>query len=334
LNTPFGQHPLAGRFNALDPAMVAAAVEVDGRRTTGRFVVLNSYENRVYELELDDGSRVVGKFYRPGRWSRDALLDEHDFLLDLEEAEVPVAAPLELDDEGETLGELTGEAAGIFYAVYPKTRGRIPQEFDDDQLAQVGEWLARLHDVGAAGTAEHRPILTPATYGRANLAFLLENGVLPDGARDGYAFTVEALCDRIEPLFRDVPTHRIHGDCHPGNLLWTPDGPVFLDFDDMLTGPAVQDVWMLVPSYDAEGDRQRQVLLEGYRAERDFPDEWLRLVEPLRALRFVHYAAWIARRWEDPIFQRTFGHFGTVRYWQQETLDLREQLARLDHAAR
>ncbi len=331
--SPFGLHPLAGRFNALDPAHVSQAVEVDGRRTTGRFVVLNSYENRVYALELDDESEVVGKFYRPGRWSRDAILDEHDFLIDLEEADVPVVAPLELDDDGETLGELTGDAAGILYAVFPKVAGRAPQEFDDDQLRIVGAELARLHDVGEAGEAPDRPEMTPEVYGMANLAFLLDNDVLPIEVRDGYARTVEALVERIEPLFLDVPTHRIHGDCHPGNLLWTREGPVFLDFDDMVIGPAVQDVWMLVPSYDAEGARQRAVLLEAYTEMRDFSPHWLRLVEPLRALRFVHYAAWIARRWDDPTFKRTFGHFGTLRYWQQEMLDLREQIARIDAEA-
>lgn len=148
--------------------------------------------------------------------------------------------------------------------------------------------------------------------------------------RDNYAFTVQALLERIEPFFTQAEVHRIHGDCHLGNLIWTSDGPTFLDFDDTLVGPAVQDVWMLVPSFDAEGGRQRRLLAEAYREFRPFDDSWLCLIEPLRALRFVHYSAWIARRFGDPIFQRTFPHFGTVQYWEREVMDLREQIARVD----
>lgn len=328
---PFGEHPLAGRFNHLTPDHVFDAVEVGGERCTGRFIVLNSYENRVYQLELDDGRMVVGKFYRPGRWSREALLDEHRFLFELEEAEVPVAVPMRLAGD-ETVGDLGGEVAGIHYALFRRVGGRAPDELDDEQLGVLGRLLARIHNVGAGGTAPHRSRLTPDSYGLANLRFLLDNDVIPSEARDNYARTVEHLVQRIEPLFAGVPMHRIHGDCHPGNLLWTPQGPIFLDFDDMLTGPAVQDVWMLVPSYDAEGRRQREVLLEAYRSFRDFDPAWLRLVEPLRALRFVHYATWIARRWDDPVFKRTFAHFGTVVYWQREIQDLREQLARIDQS--
>lgn len=333
-HTAFGSHPLAGRFNALTPQLVADAIEVGDARATGRFTILNSYENRVYQLELDDDSQVVGKFYRPGRWSLEAIQDEHDFLFDLDDADVPVALPLELTEGDEdTLGDTIGTLDdGIHYALFERVRGRSPHELDDDQLVQMGRLLAQLHDVGDSDEATHRPELNGDTYGRANLAFLLDNDVLPASVRDQYAHTVEAVLDRVEPWFRDVPIHRIHGDCHLGNLIWTPDGPVFVDFDDMVTGPAVQDVWMLVPSYDAEGDAARKLLLEGYTEVRDFSPTWLRLVEPLRALRFVHYATWIARRFDDPTFKRTFEHFGTERYWQQEVQDLREQIARIDAA--
>ncbi len=325
-------HPLAERFDRLTPDLVYAAAEVDGRVCTGRFVILNSYENRVYQLDCEDGRAVVGKFYRPGRWSVDALEDEHDFLFALDDADVPVVLPLELDDDGATIGTLTGEAEGVHYAIFPRVRARVPDEFDDAQLRELGRLLAELHDVGEDETAAHRPTLDVDTYARANLETLLKSGHLPPEIEAHYRVTVDALCDRIEPMLADVPTHRIHGDCHPANLLWDRDGPIFLDFDDMLEGPAVQDVWMLTPSADAEGARQRAVLLDAYREVRDFPAEWLRLVEPLRALRYIHYATWIARRWHDPTFRRTFGHFGSLRYWQDQVLDLREQIARIDAA--
>ncbi len=330
----FEAHPLAERFARLTPDQVMAAAEVDGRTCTGRFVVLNSYENRVFELDVEDddgrSSAVIGKFYRPGRWSIDALDDEHDFIYALDDADVPVGVPLALDDDGATIGTLTGEAAGIHYAIYPKVRGRVPDEFRDDELRTLGRLLAELHDVGADDDAPHRPTLDVDTYARQNLAYLVDHGHLPPEIAKNYAYTVDALCDRIEPRWRDLPLHRIHGDCHPGNLIRTGDSFTFVDFDDMLTGPAVQDVWMLVPSYDAEGARQRDVLLDGYREVRDFPAAWLELVEPLRALRYIRYATWIARRWHDPIFKRTFAHFGDLRYWQREVMDLREQIARID----
>ena len=325
MNEAIEEHPLARRFNRLTPEHVLDAVEVGGRRCTGRFIILNSYENRVYQLELEDESWVVGKFYRPGRWSRETLLDEHGFLAELVEEEIPVAAPVELEP-GRTLGEVDG----IWYALFPRIGGRNPDELDDEGTKMAGRLIARIHNVGARRDAPHRLRLTPETYGRANLDYLLESGALPDEARDNYAATCEALLDRIAPRFLDVPVHRIHGDCHAGNLIATRGGFTFLDFDDMLVGPAVQDVWMIVPSFDEHGQRQRDLLLDAYREFRDFEDHWLRLVEPLRALRFIHYSAWIARRWDDPTFQRTFSHFGTLQYWQKEIQDLREQIARLD----
>ncbi len=328
----FADHPLAAAFHALTPEHVLDAIEVGGRRCTGRFLALNSYENRVYQLELepDDGSPrgpvVVGKFYRPGRWSRAAILAEHGFLRELQENDIPVAAPLALDAAGITLGDIDG----IPYALFPRIGGRAPDEPSDEQIKILGRLLARIHQVGCESQAPERPQLTPETYGRANLQWLLDSETLPPEIREHYRVTIDALLDRIIPRFLEVPMHRIHGDCHPGNLLWTPAGPTFLDFDDFLTGPAVQDVWMLLPSADAEGDRQRRVLVKAYDEMRDFDPAWLRLVEPLRALRFIHYATWVARRIEDPIFRKTFAHFGTLQYWQREVQDLREQIARLD----
>ena len=329
-------HPLAGRFNRLTPEEILDAVEAGGRRCTGRFIILNSYENRVYQLELDDGTMVVGKFYRPGRWSRETILAEHRFLFELAEEEVPVACPIELAPrEAQKTGthgpQTLGEVQGIYYALFRRVGGRAPEEPGDEQLSILGRLVARIHNVGARAEEPDRISLTPASYGRDNLEYLLENDVLDADVRDAYAATVRALLERIEPLFQNVPVHRIHGDCHLNNLLWSPAGPTFLDFDDMLVGPAVQDIWLLAPASDGEGKRQRQLLVKAYREMRDFDPAWLRLVEPLRALRYIHYATWIARRIDDPAFVRTFPHFGTLQYWQREMQDLREQIARIDH---
>ena len=320
-------HPLAIQFNRLTPEQVLDAVEIGDRRCTGRFLALNSYENRVYQFELEDGSWVVGKFYRPGRWSRDTILAEHQFLSELAAVEIPVACPLELAP-----GQTLGETAGIFFALFPRVGGRSPDELSRDQLHMLGRLLGRLHRVGAARSTAYRMQLLPQTYGQDNLDYLLQHAVIPTEIRDNYRASVEMLLMRIEPLFAAVPMHRIHGDCHLANLIETRDGFSFLDFDDMVIGPAVQDVWMLVPSYDDEGRRQRETLLAGYTEFCDFEPHWLRLVEPLRALRYIHYTAWIARRWQDPAFQHTFVHFGTTRYWQDAVMDLREQIARIDHS--
>ncbi len=327
MDQPFGEHPLAGKFNNLTPDHVFDAVEVGGNRCTGRFIILNSYENRVYQLELENETTVVGKFYRPGRWSKETILAEHDFLRELAEFEIPVAAPIALG-EGETLGEVDG----IYYALFPRIGGRSPQELSDEQIRMLGRLLGRMHNVGANRTTPHRTSLNPDSYGRANLSFMLEHELIHPDARDGYVATVEALLERIGPFFQAVKNIRIHGDCHLANLLVTPLGPTFLDFDDMVMGPAVQDVWMLIPSYDMEGQRQRDVLIDSYETFRGFDRNELLLIEPLRALRFIHYTAWISRRWEDPSFQRTFSHYGTLLYWQKEIQDLREQIARIDNS--
>jgi len=308
-------------FFKLTPERVLDAVEVGGRRCTGRFIVLNSYENRVYQLELTDGSYVVGKFYRPGRWTEDQVFDEHDFLIDLEELEVPVAAPLELDD-GATLDEIEG----IRFAIFPRFGGRAPDEMDDAQLREIGRVIGRIHTVGASAPAEHRWPLTPAKWFGENLEFLLEHDCIDASARETYTSTVRRLEEVTTPWFEGLETHRIHGDCHLGNVLRTGQGFVFLDFDDMVIGPAVQDLWMLQGSTDAWGLRRQELLLEGYTQMMPFDRRQLRLIEPLRAMRLVHFAAWIARRWEDPAFPAAFPSFGTPIYWQQEAAHLAEQL--------
>ncbi len=325
---------LAGmdHFFSLTPDRILDSVEdaigskKTGVRATGRTFQLNSMENRVYEIELDDESRVVGKFYRPGRWSKDCILEEHEFIRELAAGEVPAVAPIELSNQS-TLFETSD---GIFFALFPKVRGQIVQELADTELAQIGRLLARLHNVGAAKQAKHRLSLNPKTYGQASLDFLKSGNFIDIQVLTAYTAAVNELLQKIEPMFQDLPIHRVHGDCHLGNVLWhhTPQGAqaFFLDFDDMVTGPAVQDIWLVVRGRDETAQRQRQVLIESYQTLRSFDIQTLRLIEPLRALRMIHYSAWIARRWNDPIFQRTFPEFGSYRYWQDQLADVHEQL--------
>lgn len=312
------------RFDALGPEAALDAVESAGLRPSGHCAVLRALENRVYDVRLEDGAHVVVKFYRPGRWSRAALEEEHRFLLDLREAEIPVCAPLPLG-EGGTLGEL----GGVWFGVWPRTGGREPDELDDEPLAILGRLLARIHNVGALRRPADRPALDPETALLDPLDELLERGLLPPHCEDRYALAVEGLADAFEARLAGVPFLRIHGDCHRGNLLHGRDGWFFLDFDDFVVGPAVHDVWVLAPDRDAEGRRQRDALLTGYRLFRDFEPRWLGLVEPLRATRFLKLSSWIARRWDEPVFRSTFPHFGSDSYWEREAHELEQQLERV-----
>ncbi len=325
-------------FHELTPERILDAVERStGLRCTGRALALNSMENRVYEIEIDlgddEGPRasrsarpdryVIAKFYRPGRWSEAQILEEHQFLHDLAEVEIPVVTPRPFLD-GKTLHKLAD--APIWYAIFPKIGGRSPDELGPEQLAQVGRLLARLHNVGATREAPHRVALDPVTYGVENLRYLLDLRLVPANHADAYKKVVEALIDRMTPLFAGIPTQRVHGDCHLGNLLTGRDGMFFVDFDDMVRGPVVQDIWLLIPGRDEEAQEQIRGMLEAYETWRPFDRRQLALIEPLRALRFVHFNAWIGRRWQDPAFPRAFPHYGTDRYWGEQIEDLREQL--------
>ncbi len=311
-------------FHALGPEAALVAAEAHGYRVTGRCGVLRCLENRVFDVELEPGGHVVVKFYRPGRWSRAALQDEHDFLADLAAAELPVCAPLARAG-GETLGELSG----IYYGLWERTGGREPEEFSDEDLAVAGRLLGRLHAVGALRDAPARPLLDVERACFEPLDLLLAEGGLPPGLCDRFADAVSELADCLEDLAEGVPLQRIHGDCHRGNLLRRGDAFWFLDFDDFVIGPAVHDVWMLVPDRGPEGERQRRALLEGYRQFYDFKASWLDLIEPLRATRFLRIASWIASRWGEATFRSTFPHFGTEAYWERELRDLEEQLSQI-----
>jgi Ser/Thr protein kinase RdoA (MazF antagonist) len=329
---PWGNHATQ-HFFTLTPEHILSAVERSGLRCTGRCLALNSMENRVYEVEIevDPGIAVTSpsqrfvivKFYRPGRWSWDQIQDEHDFLQDLIEADIPVVAP-KVGNDGHSI--FFDEHLGLMYSIFPKMGGRSPDELDDLQCEQIGRLLARLHAVGAAHAAEHRIRLDPENYGLNNLRWLIDSKTVPSDIAVRYKKIVETICEISAPWFKSAPYHRIHGDCHLGNLLWSNQGPFWVDFDDMVIGPAVQDLWLMIPGRDDEARRKLVLVLRGYEMMKSFDHTSLRLIEPLRALRFVHFSTWIGKRWEDPSFQRAFPQYGSARYWAEQLRDLEEQL--------
>jgi len=317
-------------FFQLTPEKVLESVESLGVRCTGRVLALNSLENRVYEVELDvdlprdagrwDAYRVI-KFYRPGRWTREQILEEHQFLKQCAAVEIPVVEPLDLPHGG-TVGEV-GDS-GIFYAIFPKVGGRILDEMSDSELRQIGRLLARLHNVGVSGSFRHRITLNADTYGHANLAYLKDNKLLPQSVEGYYLGIAERIIRTSQPWFHETKSQRIHGDCHIGNILWHAKGCYIVDFDDSLEGPCVQDLWLLTPGRDEAAHKQRRSILEGYEMMRPFDHSSLRLIEPLRALRMIHFTTWIAKRYEDPAFKQIFVDYGSERYWREQLIALQE----------
>jgi Ser/Thr protein kinase RdoA (MazF antagonist) len=323
---PDKSHP----FDTLTPEFIMDAVESRGFRCDCRTLALNSYENRVYQVGIEDGKPLIAKFYRPDRWSDDQILEEHRFCLELAEHELPVVAPW-FDTGGDTLFQ----HKGFRFALYPSQGGHAP-EFDNlDNLEILGRMLGRIHLVGAVRPFVHRPAIDIESFGNASAALILER-FIPDEYRESYTAVIDLLLKKIEAVFAEtgpVRSIRCHGDCHSGNILWRDNAPHFVDFDDARTAPAVQDLWMML-----SGDRPRQTaqlsaLMDGYTEFHDFDPRELGLIEALRALRMLHYSAWLAARWEDPMFPRTFPWFNTVRYWGEQILELREQLAALDEPA-
>ncbi len=322
-------------FFHLEPHLILKSIDCLGMRTTGRCLALNSMENRVYEIEIEDpedrdqSQFVVAKFYRPGRWTQEQILDEHNFLLELAQDEIPVIAPLQF--EGKTLFQVPGHK--LWYTVFPRKGGRIPDEMDDEKLEIIGRLLARIHNVGARKKARHRLLLNPTIFGLNNLRFLIDSKKLPEIYRPIFQQTIEQICQFTEPLFANTQSLRIHGDCHRSNIIYREDqGPFFVDFDDMVMGPAVQDIWLIVPGDDEQAREDRTTLLSNYELMRSFDYSSLRLIEPLRALRYIHFAAWMAKRWDDPAFQRAFPYFGSERYWSELSTDLQLQLEKIKHS--
>lgn len=316
-------------FYQLTPDFVLDAVERCGYRTTGEYLQLNSYENRVYSIRVEDAATsVIAKFYRPGRWSESAIREEHEFLADLHAQGVAVIAP-ERQNNGDTLSV----HGGLWCALFPKARARMPQEFTGDDLTRLGRVLARLHNVGAERPSRARPILDPEHMGYPALD-ILEPLINPD-MRERYLDAAEGILSFLESELEPERFQRIHGDCHRGNVLQTDEAGkarefFLIDFDDFGMGPVAQDLWMLFRHDEDDVFDEIDAFLAGYTELRDFDEDELRLMEPLRGLRIVHYAAWIARRWTDPSFPQLFPSFGTDAYWFEELQALEKVLHRLN----
>ena len=300
-------------FFSLTPDRVLDAVEIGGLRCTGRCLPLRAFENRVYEVELEDERRLIVKFYRPGRWTRETILDEHAFLRELAEAELPAVPPIDLGT-GDTLAEI----GGIHYAAFPKVRGRTLQEGDDELLRQIGRLIGRMHAVGAARDAPHRARLTVDFYVREPLDVILASKFISEPLAGRYRDLALKIADAVAPALERARTQRIHGDLHWGNVIWATDGPILLDFDDCEMGPPVQDIWLLGRGNDAEAQAVREQIIAGYELFREFDRASLALCEPLRALRIIYMSAWVARRWEDPAFPPAYPAFRSDNYWMGE----------------
>jgi Ser/Thr protein kinase RdoA (MazF antagonist) len=314
----------AADFSTLTPDCVLNALESVGLLGDGRLLALNSYENRVYQVGIEDGKPLVVKFYRPARWSDSAILEEHAFVQELAEREIPVVPALTID------GKSLHHFDGYRFAVFPKHGGRAPELEDRDTLEWMGRFLGRIHAVGALQPYEHRPALNIDTFGLAPRDYLLNNDFIPPDIEPAYRSVVDQALDGVRHCFEragQVNIIRLHGDCHGGNVLWTEDGPHFVDFDDSRMGPAIQDLWMLLSGERVDMVRQLADVLAGYEDFCDFAENELHLIEALRTLRLVHYSAWLAQRWEDPAFKQAFPWFNTQIYWQDRVLELREQIS-------
>ena len=318
-------------FAKLVPDQMLDAVESIGIKCDGRFLALNSYENRVYQVGVEDGLPVVAKFYRPLRWSDEAIIEEHKFTETLSALEIPVVAPL-CDTNGVTLHQ----HGPYRFALYPNRGGRAPELDNPEHLEQMGRFIARIHAEGAVSDFQFRPTLDIESFAIQPRDYLVQSDFIPAHLDHAYQTLTGDLIIQIEQCFAragEIQQIRLHGDCHPGNILWTDDGPHIVDFDDARTGPAIQDLWMFL-----SGDRHYMTarladLLEGYTQFYDFNAAELHLVEALRTMRMIHYAAWLARRWDDPAFPLAFPWFNSVDYWENHILSLREQAALMNEPA-
>ena len=320
------QHP----YQRLDPDTVINAVESTGRHSDARILALNSYENRVYQVGLEEGEPVIAKFYRPHRWSVEQILEEHQFTQILYDQEIPVVPPLVINPDPSTP---TLSRFDLFYfSLYPRQGGRAPELDNLDHLHQLGQFIGRIHVVGASIKFNYRISLSVKAFAYDSVAYLLENNFIPKDVRPAYESIVKEVQAAIEqnsPESSELEKISLHGDCHPGNVLWRDDRPHFVDFDDAITGPAIQDLWMLLSGDNANKQRQLAEIIEGYEVFRSFDLRELRLIEPLRAMRVLNYNAWLAKRWHDPAFPMSFPWFNTPRYWSEHILELKELLTSL-----
>ena len=317
---------LSSPFYSLSPDLVIDAVESLGYLSDLRVFALNSYENRVYQVGIEDDAPLIAKFYRPGRWTREQIEEEHQFSLALTQAEVPIVSPLQNQD-GQTLYEYQD----FLFCLYPRFGGHAPELDNDDTLYTLGTEIGRLHALGKTSRFQYRPSINISSFAIASRDFLLQQNRIPSNLEPAYAAISEQLITQLQESWQriDFASIRLHGDCHPGNILSRPDSLWLVDLDDARNGPAVQDLWMLISGEPHEQARQMETIVEGYETFCEFDRKELALIEPLRTLRLMHYAAWLAARWDDPAFPQAFPWFNTERYWAAHILELKEQSSAL-----
>ncbi|MAZ88794.1 MAG: serine/threonine protein kinase [Cellvibrionaceae bacterium] len=321
-NSPHSKHP----YDALTPDSVLDAVESQSYFSDGRILALNSYENRVYQVGIEDQAPIIAKFYRPHRWSREQIQEEHDFCFELVENDLPIVPPI-LDEQGNSIRQ----HQGFMYSLFERRGGHAPELDNLNNLEILGRFMGRMHNVGYLKDFEHRPSIDVQSYAIDSVEFLLQQQFIPMELETSYRTLTDDLIKIVQMRFAEThfETLRLHGDCHPGNILWRDDAPNFVDFDDTRSGPAVQDLWMLLSGERDQQQAQWERIMAGYRQFCPFNGAELNLVEALRTLRIIHYSAWLARRWEDPAFPHNFPWFNSQRYWSDHILTLREQLAAL-----
>ncbi|WP_338355297.1 serine/threonine protein kinase [uncultured Marinobacter sp.] len=318
-------------YDSLTPDIILDAMEEAGFAVSGRLFALNSYENRVYQVGLDEGAPVITKFYRPGRWSEAEIREEHTFTLELLEADIPVVAPMKL-----ATGDTLGRHGEFLFAVFPQRGGQAPDTSVTDTLYRLGQWLGQIHNIGAKKPFAHRSGMDLLDGIEASNRLLLRGDWIPTDLRQAWDSLIpdlQRLCAARVDEAGPVETLRLHGDCHAGNILCRDEQMLFVDLDDCRTGPAIQDMWLLLNGDDFERGAQLGELLEGYEMFRDFNRRERHLIEPLRCYRQIAHCAWLAKRWDDPAFPRFFPWFAQPRFWSDQILSLREQLSALQSPA-
>ena len=319
-------------YSKLDPDTVINAVESKGFSSDARILALNSYENRVYQVGIDDQDPIIAKFYRPGRWSDKQILEEHQFSQALCDLDIPAIPPLRIDERDNQQNQQSlFNFQGYRFSLYKRRGGRAPELTDMDHLYWLGKLMGRIHAVGQTSSFKFRPTLSIESFINRPFNYILEHNFMPELFRSSYKAIVNDILKHVESLYQQSQPNliRLHGDCHAGNILWTDNGPHFVDFDDSRNGPAIQDLWMLLSGERHDQEMQLREILEGYQEFCDFDPQQINLIEALRSMRIIHYAGWLAKRWEDPAFPRAFPWFNTESFWGEHILQLKEQLALL-----
>ncbi len=325
-------------YAALNPDTIINAVESKAFLSDARILALNSYENRVYQVGIEGEQPIIAKFYRPGRWTDEQILEEHQFSRELYDLDIPAIPPLCLADHCVT--DMPGESSlftyqGYRFALYQRHGGRAPELSDMEHLYWLGKLMGRIHSIGKIHPFQYRPTLSIESFINKPFNFILEHDFMPVLFKASYEAIVKDILHHVESNYQQFAPEliRLHGDCHSGNILWTDQGPHFVDFDDSRNGPAVQDLWMLLSGERNEQEMQLREILEGYQEYCDFNLSELNLIESLRSMRIIHYAGWLAKRWDDPAFPRAFPWFNTESFWGEHILQLKEQLAALQEPA-